>query len=113
MDVISKTELEAGVRAILHLAESAGIRLPGILHEDPLHGVEDVVFNTVKAAVTTYPGVYFDEQRVRWKLRFRDQNGLLACGAVVEEFGQGRVRPRIRIVHRQWVAHSRGLTDHG
>jgi hypothetical protein len=71
------------------------------------------MFSNVKAAVMTYPEIYGDEHHVRWKLRFRGQNGLRDCGAVVEEFGEGRVRPRIRIVHRQWVAHSRGLTCHG
>lgn len=113
MKSLSPQELDAGVKAILQLAEAAGARLPGLLREDPLHGVEDIVFDSPKAAVAAYPEIYGDEHRVRWKLRFREKNGLLKCGAVVEDFGRGRTRPRIRIVHRAWVAHRRGLTDRG
>lgn len=109
---ISKNELETGVKALLQLAHSAGITLPGILHDDPLDGVPDVVFESPQEALDEFPAVYRTMDAMRWALRNRKHNGLLDCGAVIEQSNvPGTKRPQLRIVHRNWVAHQRGLTN--
>jgi hypothetical protein len=107
---VSKADLETGVRAILHIAEQAGIQLPGLLREDPMAGVPDVSFSGIDEALAADPDTYGSENAMRWKLRYRAQNGLVACGAVTEHFtGAGKQRARYQINHRKWVAHQRGL----
>lgn len=111
---LSVIELERSVRTLLHLAADAGARLPGLLLEDPLSGVPDICFSTPEQAVEHDPYTYGNVHSVKWKLRNRERNGLLAAGAVVEHYNGPRAerkRPRLTIVHRQWVAHKRGLSN--
>jgi hypothetical protein len=105
-------DLEAGLRAILTLAENAGIELPGILRGDPMAHVPDVTFNSIAEALEKDPDTYGTENAMRWKLRYRKENGLMACGAVTERFnGKKGERPRYTIHHRQWVKHLRGIEN--
>jgi hypothetical protein len=107
---ISKADLETGVKAILMIAEQAGINLPGLLHEDPMAGVPDVTFTGIKEALAAAPDTYQSENVMRWKLRHRHKNGLMDAGAVTENFnGPKNARATYTINHRRWVAHERGI----
>ena len=49
------------------------------------------------------------EYNLRWFLRYREKNGLLASGAVVEKFTPGAQRPRLYINKPKfaaWLAES-------
>ena len=111
MEAIQTNELEAGVKAILKLAEAAGVELPGLLRDDPLAHVPAVHFNSIADALKADVDTYHSENSMRWKLRHRDTNGLLACGAVEEVFsGAKGERARYVIHHKKWVKHALGLT---
>ena len=111
MQAVTKAELEVGVRAILRIAEQAGIQLPGLLREDPMKDVPDVTFDNAVAAYHFDPKTYRSLDAMRWLLRHRRTNGLMDCGAVSElKHKTGQKRPTLRIHHRQWVAFSKGLT---
>lgn len=107
---VSKSELETCTLAILKIAEAAGIQLPGLLREDPLSDVPDVSFDNAVDAFIFAPEVYRSIWALRWKLRNRHENGLIACGAVMEVISSiEQKRPSLRIHHKRWVAHDRGL----
>ncbi|TXS89084.1 hypothetical protein FV139_20615 [Parahaliea maris] len=107
----------AGV--VLQLVRALGLN-PSELAEaanDPLANVPDVTFVSVSEALAVHPDVYKNMNSLRWQLRNREHNGLLACGAVTEHYNRaprrkvkGDRRPTLHIHHRQWVAHQRGLT---
>lgn len=109
MEAVQKSELEMGVKAILHFAEAAGIELPGFLRDDPMAHVPDVTFGSIEEALAADPATYGSENAVRWKLRHRKTNGLLACGAVTEAFGVTGRRANYTFHHRLWVKHALGL----
>ena len=69
---------------------------------------------TVADFVARYPHLYPKENRVRWLLRDRENNGLLARGAVVQVYGCGakQKRPALFIHAPNWFAWMREGGSH-
>ena len=64
---------------------------------------EPIFFNSPKEAAKSKPSVYGTPYAVQNKLRYREFNGLLACGAVVEHYAHEEARPTLTINHQKWV----------
>ena len=56
---------------------------------------------TVQQFANRYPNIYPNASRVRWLLRDRQLNGLMACGAVVEVYASGK-KPALFIHAPSW-----------
>ena len=61
---------------------------------------------TVAQFTARYPNIYPRVSRVRWLLRDRQSNGLVACGAVVEVYANGDT-PNLFIHIPSWFAWMR------
>ena len=67
--------------------------------------------NTVADFCGRYPNIYPNASRVRWLLRDRQTNGLMATGAVVEVYANGD-KPSIFIHVPSWFAWMRSGGRH-
>ena len=55
-----------------------------------------------------YPDAHTSMDGFRWELRFRNENGLVACGAVIERFADPRAtRPSLLISPSRYFHHLR------
>lgn len=64
---------------------------------------EPIFFSSPTEAAKAKPGVYGTPYAVQNKMRFREFNGLLACGAVVEHYAREDARPTLTINHHKWI----------
>lgn len=79
--------------------------MPNQPHTAPLADYGDSL-TTVDAFCKRYPHIYPKASRVRWLLRDRQTNGLMASGAVVEVYANGDT-PSIFIHVPSWFAWMR------
>jgi hypothetical protein len=79
--------------------------MPNQPHPGPDTDYGDSLANVGQFALR-YSHIYKNESRVRWLLRDRNTNGLVATGAVVEVFANGDV-PSLFIHIPSWFAWMR------
>ena len=84
--------------------------MPNQPHSAPATDYGDSL-TTVAQFCARYPNIYPRDSRVRWLLRDRQSNGLMARGAVVEVYANGD-KPNLFIHIPSWFAWMRSGGSH-